>query len=86
MNNFMTTWITKEKRSTGMSKGNWFWHNRFMSWFEGKLLTFTNWFWRKRHEAPQQPSPSQEKAPSKPRARKTPAKKVAKKTNWNVKE
>lgn len=56
-----------------------------MNWFEGKILSFTNWFWRKRHEPVQQPS-AQEKAPSKPRAKKTPAKKVAKKTNWNVKQ
>jgi hypothetical protein len=68
-----------------MSKGSWFWHNAFMNWFEGKLLTFTNWFWRKRHEPPPQPSLS-EKTAAKPRAKKTPAKKVAKKTNWNVKQ
>lgn len=68
-----------------MNNGSKFWHNSFMNWFEGKLLSFTNWFWRKRHEHVQQPQ-SQEKAPSKPRAKKTPAKKVARKTNWNVKE
>lgn len=65
---------------------DWFWHNSFMSWFEGKLLTFTNWFWRKRHEPKPKVHEIKEEQPEKVKAKKTPAKKTpAKKTNWNVK-
>lgn len=63
----------------------WFWENRFMAWAESKLLTFTSWFWNKRH----QPQPKKEPqldttTQNKPR---TPAKKTSakKKTDWNVK-
>ena len=76
-----------------MIKNNWVWHNAFMGWFEGKLLTFTNWFWRKRHEipqqrqeTPQQPSQPQEKTSSKPKTKRVPAKKAVKKADWNVKQ
>lgn len=69
----------------------WFWENRFMGWIESNLLTFTNWFWNKRHQPPpprkepqlEATNENKKKAPAKKApAKKTPAKK---KTNWNVK-
>jgi hypothetical protein len=70
----------------------WFWENKLMGWFEGKLLTFTNWFWNKRHQPPplkNEPhlgsttKSTVKKAPAKKApAKKTPAKK---KSDWNVK-
>lgn len=69
----------------------WFWENRFMGWIEGKLLTFTNWFWNKRHQPPpikkdpqlESTNENKKKSP----AKKAPAKKTStrKKTDWNVK-
>lgn len=69
----------------------WFWENRLMGWIEGKLITFTNWFWNKRHQPPiikKEPEVSttnenkKKSTPKKAPAKKTTAKK---KTNWNVK-
>ncbi len=69
----------------------WFWENRFMGWIESKLLTFTNWFWNKRHQPPpikkepqvETTNENKKKSP----AKKAPAKKTStrKKTDWNVK-
>jgi hypothetical protein len=71
--------------------GRWFWENRFMGWVESKLLSFTNWFWNKRHQPPlikKEPqlesiNENKKKSP----AKKAPAKKTTtrKKTDWNVK-
>ena len=71
----------------------WFWENRFMAWVETKLLTFTNWFWNKRHQPPphnKEQSPHTHETQNnnkKSPAKKTPAKKTTsrKKTDWNVK-
>lgn len=71
----------------------WFWENRFMGWIESKLLTFTNWFWNKRHQPPPAPPKKEPQLVStneikkKAPAKKAPAKKTStrKKTDWNVK-
>jgi len=71
----------------------WFWENKLMGWFEGKLLTFTNWFWNKRHQPPPAPPKKEPQLDSLSETKKrTPAKKVPakkapakKKSDWNVK-
>jgi hypothetical protein len=68
----------------------WFWENKFMAWIESKLLTFTNWFWNKRHQPPVTPAKKEpvidtavkKSTPKKAPAKRSPAKK---KTDWNVK-
>jgi len=88
----MTTWITNEKRRAGMNT-KWFWENRLMGWIESKLLTFTNWFWNKRHQPPPAPTKKEPQAnTTNQEKKKSPAKKVPsrkapakKKTDWNVK-
>ena len=52
-----------------------------MGWIEGKLLTFTNWFWNKRHQPPPpkpapQPSNTQNENTKKNTTKKAPAKKL----------
>ena len=72
---------------------NWFWENKFMGWIEGRLLSFTNWFWNKRHQPPPthpkkepQSNATNENKKKSP-AKKAPAKRAPakKKTDWNVK-
>lgn len=53
-------------------RNEWFWNNRLMTWLERRVLSFTNWFWKKRH-----PPVSREIPP--------PKKQRQKKNNWNVK-
>jgi hypothetical protein len=69
----------------------WFWENKFMGWVESKLLTFTNWFWNKRHQPPAPKKEPQVETTNEDKkkspAKKAPAKRTAakKKSDWNVK-
>jgi hypothetical protein len=73
-----------------MSDKHWFWHSRILSWFEEKLLTFTTWFWNRRHPPAIKPriAPTLDEIPKENKTKKRAPRKNTKnqKSDWQIKE